>query len=328
MPRFESNSPHRLCGERCRPFALCLLTTWLLLGSIDSLSAQELAESDDRPAGTVETPVELSAEQIKQESEADSNAVSESTDGDRSDPEPVSGESGEENAVDINPLSKKSEEQDTPNSADSEPAIETESTVQVVGESLPIVIEIVADSTSNGDLEVNTEPAKHLSAEDLPANEVPAEEVPAEEVPAEEVSTEPAVGPSKELEAVIDVLHESAESVIETETEASVDTPSGSFLRIVEPGDYSADAIKEDVDEVISPSDVDAAGISLDPAPSLAELRQRRAAELARLRSIRLQQQIRYGYSPLRPRWNAIPMMSSRYSKPVILVPIYTRKTN
>lgn len=313
MPRFESNSPHRLCGERCRPFALCLLTTWLLLGSIDSLSAQELAESDDRPAGTVETPVELSVEQIKQESEADSNAVSESTDGDRSNPESVSGESGEENAVDTNPLSKKSEEQDTPNSEDSEPAMETESTVQVVGESLPIVIEIDADSTSNGDLEVNTEPAKDL---------------PAEVVSAEEIPTEPVVGPSKELEAVIDVLHESAESVIETETEASVDTPSGSFLRIVEPGDYSADAIKEDVDEVISPSDVDAAAISLDPAPSLSELRQRRAAELARLRSIRLQQQIRYGYSPLRPRWNAIPMMSSRYSKPVILVPIYTRKTN
>ncbi len=318
MPRFESNSPHRLCGERCRPFALCLLTTWLLLGSIDSLSAQELAESDDRPVGTVETPVELSVEQIKQESEADSKAVSGSTDGDRSNPEPVSGESGEEIAVDTNPLSKESEEQDTPNSEDSEPAIETESTVQVVGESLPIVIEIDADSTSNGDLEVNTKPAKDLSAEDVPAEEVSAEEIP----------TEPAVGPSKELEAVIDVLHESAESVIETETEASVDTPSGSFLRIVEPGDYAADQIKEDVDEVISPSDVDAAGISLDPAPSPAELRQRRAAELARLRSIRLQQQIRYGYSPLRPRWNAIPMMSSRYSKPVILVPIYTRKTN
>ena len=129
-------------------------------------------------------------------------------------------------------------------------------------------------------------------------------------------------GPSEELSDVIEVLHESARSVgqpIEATTEVDPVAPSGSFLRITEPVDYRQQ--QDQVDQVLSPSDIDVAATQEEP--SLKELRQMRAAELARLRSLRLQQQIRSGYSALRPKWNAIPMMSSRYRKPVIYVPVF-----
>ena len=129
-------------------------------------------------------------------------------------------------------------------------------------------------------------------------------------------------GPSEELSDVIEVLHESARAVgqpIEATTEVDPVAPSGSFLRITEPVDYRQQ--QDQVDQVLSPSDIDVAATQEEP--SLKELRQMRAAELARLRSLRLQQQIRSGYSALRPKWNAIPMMSSRYRKPVIYVPVF-----
>ena len=129
-------------------------------------------------------------------------------------------------------------------------------------------------------------------------------------------------GPSEELSDVIEVLQESARAVgqpIEATTEVDPVAPSGSFLRITETVDYRQQ--QDQVDQVLSPSDIDVAATREEP--SLKELRQMRAAELARLRSLRLQQQIRSGYSALRPKWNAIPMMSSRYRKPVIYVPVF-----
>jgi hypothetical protein len=135
-------------------------------------------------------------------------------------------------------------------------------------------------------------------------------------------------GPSEELQEVIEVLHASAESVeqlIDAAAETDASDSSGSFLRIMESSPYHLESALVETLEVPSPSDLDAAESMDVSQPSLQELRRQRAEEMARLRALRLQQQIRSGYSPLRPRWNAIPMMSSRYSRPVVYVPVYVR---
>ena len=135
-------------------------------------------------------------------------------------------------------------------------------------------------------------------------------------------------GPSEELQDVIEVLHASAESVeqlIDAAAETDASDSSGSFLRIMESSPYQLESALVETLEVPSPSDLDAAESMDVSQPSLQELRRQRAEEMARLRALRLQQQIRSGYSPLRPRWNAIPMMSSRYSRPVVYVPVYVR---
>jgi len=133
-------------------------------------------------------------------------------------------------------------------------------------------------------------------------------------------------GPSEELRPVIDRLHESAESVELAVEETSPPAPggqSGSFLKIGDSKIYDIQSSTALDNEVSSSSDLEVPHDLHSRSPSLAELRRQRAAEIARLRSLKLQQQIRSGYSPLRPRWNAIPMMSSRYSRPVIYVPVY-----
>lgn len=135
-------------------------------------------------------------------------------------------------------------------------------------------------------------------------------------------------GPSEELQEVIEVLHASAESVeqlIDAAAETDASDSSGSFLTIMESSPYQLESALVETLEVPSPSDLDAAESMDVSQPSLQELRRQRAKEMARLRALRLQQQIRSGYSPLRPRWNAIPMMSSRYSRPVVYVPVYVR---
>lgn len=135
-------------------------------------------------------------------------------------------------------------------------------------------------------------------------------------------------GPSEELQEVIEVLHASAESVeelIDAAAETDASDSSGAFLRIMESSPYQLESALVETLEVPSPSDLDAAESMDASQPSLQELRRQRAEEMARLRALRLQQQIRSGYSPLRPRWNAIPMMSSRYSRPVVYVPVYVR---
>ena len=59
---------------------------------------------------------------------------------------------------------------------------------------------------------------------------------------------------------------------------------------------------------------------------SVAELRQARAAYRANQRVARLEHNLWVGYEPLRPKWNAVPMMTSRYSsRRVIYVPVYVR---
>lgn len=142
---------------------------------------------------------------------------------------------------------------------------------------------------------------------------------------AVELTAEP-VGPSEELKAVVDVLHESVESVVavhDDELSVSPTESTGSFLKIEHSGSLEKQALIESSEQVASPSDLDLANQLNLKKQSLLELRRQRAERAARLRSLRVQQQIRGGYSPLRPRWNAIPMMSTRYTRPVIYVPVY-----
>jgi len=53
------------------------------------------------------------------------------------------------------------------------------------------------------------------------------------------------------------------------------------------------------------------------------QLRTARAIYRANQRVARLEQNLWMGHEPLRPRWNSIPMMSSRYSNPKVYVPVY-----
>ena len=56
---------------------------------------------------------------------------------------------------------------------------------------------------------------------------------------------------------------------------------------------------------------------------SVAELRQARALYRSNQRVARLEYNLWMGYEPLRPNWNAVPMMSSRYSNRKLYVPVY-----
>ena len=130
-------------------------------------------------------------------------------------------------------------------------------------------------------------------------------------------------GPSDELSDVIDVLHESANSADDKSEVASETSQPETFLKFKYSDSVDLSNALDPKEEVASPSDRSAQQRVEDQAEMLLELRRQRAAKLARLRAMRLQQQLRSGYSPLRPRWNAIPMMKSRYSRPVIYVPVY-----
>ncbi len=56
---------------------------------------------------------------------------------------------------------------------------------------------------------------------------------------------------------------------------------------------------------------------------STAELRQARALYRSNQRAARLEYNLWMGYEPLRPNWNSIPMMSSRYTARRLYVPVY-----
>ena len=56
---------------------------------------------------------------------------------------------------------------------------------------------------------------------------------------------------------------------------------------------------------------------------SVAELRQKRALYRANQRMARLENNLWMGYEPLRPKWNSIPMMSSRYTTRRLYTPVY-----
>jgi hypothetical protein len=72
------------------------------------------------------------------------------------------------------------------------------------------------------------------------------------------------------------------------------------------------------VDSIPSSSDVSAS------FPTAAELRQARAQYRTQQRIERLERNLWTGHEPLRPSWNAIPMMSSRYRyRSTIVVPVY-----
>jgi hypothetical protein len=56
---------------------------------------------------------------------------------------------------------------------------------------------------------------------------------------------------------------------------------------------------------------------------STAELRQARALYRAQQRVARLEYNLWMGHEPLRPNWNSVPMMSSRYTSQRVYVPVY-----
>jgi hypothetical protein len=56
---------------------------------------------------------------------------------------------------------------------------------------------------------------------------------------------------------------------------------------------------------------------------SVSELRQARALYRANQRVARFEYNLWMGREPLRPRWNAVPMMSSRYTNYKYYVPVY-----
>ena len=58
---------------------------------------------------------------------------------------------------------------------------------------------------------------------------------------------------------------------------------------------------------------------------SVAELRQARALYRANQRVARLEHNLWMRYEPLRPNWNSVPMMSSRYTNRQLYVPVYIR---
>ena len=53
------------------------------------------------------------------------------------------------------------------------------------------------------------------------------------------------------------------------------------------------------------------------------EMRTARAIYRANQRVARLEHNLWIGHEPLRPNWNAVPMMSSRYGNPKFYVPVY-----
>lgn len=75
-----------------------------------------------------------------------------------------------------------------------------------------------------------------------------------------------------------------------------------------------------------SPSLVDSTDPAKLRAARAAEIRQARALYRSQQRIARLEHNLWMGYEPLRPNWNAVPMMSSRYNyRRTIYVPVYVR---
>lgn len=56
---------------------------------------------------------------------------------------------------------------------------------------------------------------------------------------------------------------------------------------------------------------------------SIEEMRQARAVYRANQRIQRLERNLWMGYEPLRPQWNSVPMMNSRYTPRRSYVPVY-----
>ena len=107
----------------------------------------------------------------------------------------------------------------------------------------------------------------------------------------------------------------------------------------------SAAAVAQAPDEAKAPAAVERADLSVNPTPSAtqiprfdsrstassvvnsrmspAEIRQARALYRSQQRVARLEYNLWMGVEPLRPNWNSVPMMSSRYTSQRIYVPVY-----
>ncbi|MDV6028722.1 MAG: hypothetical protein F9B45_01130 [Phycisphaera sp. RhM] len=83
----------------------------------------------------------------------------------------------------------------------------------------------------------------------------------------------------------------------------------------------------EDADIIVTPRLVDVVPSSSDLSagePTAADLRQARAQFRSQQRMERMERNLWAGYEPLRPNWNSIPMMSSRYPyRQTVVVPLY-----
>lgn len=95
-----------------------------------------------------------------------------------------------------------------------------------------------------------------------------------------------------------------------------------------EPAILLAEPAAHDADRV-SLFDTDTPAVAATPSDarqskmSVAELRQQRGLYKANQRMARIQYNLWMGHEPLRPKFNSIPMMSSRYSHQRIYVPVY-----
>lgn len=95
---------------------------------------------------------------------------------------------------------------------------------------------------------------------------------------------------------------------------------------IVKPVDaFEINAERRLVDSVPSSSDLATRESEATKGkPTAKELRQARALYRQRQRLERLERNLWAGYEPLRPNWNSIPMMSSRYpTRNTVVVPVY-----
>ncbi|QEF97533.1 hypothetical protein Mal15_15730 [Stieleria maiorica] len=96
---------------------------------------------------------------------------------------------------------------------------------------------------------------------------------------------------------------------------------------IAKPDAVVAKPTTDDADVVAAPHLIDAIPSSSDLSTgprTAAEIRQARAQYRSQQRMERMERNLWAGYEPLRPNWNSIPMMSSRYPyRHTVVVPLY-----
>jgi hypothetical protein len=107
----------------------------------------------------------------------------------------------------------------------------------------------------------------------------------------------------------------------------------------------SAAAVAQAPGEAKAPAAVERADLPVNPTPSVtqiprfdsrstassvansrmspAEIRQARALYRSQQRVARLEHNLWMGVEPLRPNWNSVPMMSSRYTNQRVYIPVY-----
>lgn len=125
---------------------------------------------------------------------------------------------------------------------------------------------------------------------------------------------------SEEVDGDVDSVQPAAETAAETFTEQVI-APAPMTLSRPEPAVEKPALISDAVgliDSVPSSSDLSVS------KPTVMELRQARAQYRQQQRLERMERNLWSGYEPLRPNWNSIPMMSSRYpDRHTVVVPVY-----